>query len=59
MAGRIEEEKNNLAAKKALIDEIKALTLPEKRQEALASLKSFPNVGTQSVSSRESPSTPS
>ena len=41
MAGRIEEEKKNLAAKKALIDEIKALTLPEKRQEALASLKSF------------------
>ena len=41
MAGRIEEEKKNLAAKKALIDEIKALTLPEKRQEALESLKSF------------------
>jgi hypothetical protein len=41
MAGRIEEEKKNLTAKKVLIDEIKAFELSDKRKEDLETLKSF------------------
>ena len=41
MAGRFEEEKKNLGAKKALIDEIKTFALTENRKDNLAALKSF------------------
>ena len=41
MAGRFEEEKKNLGAKKALIDEIKTFALTENRKDNLAELKSF------------------